>query len=112
MRRSLTPHLYNPQDIALDDRKSDNEVQEHNAAHHQRQQKVGRMLLAACLLFPPLWFVIACGGFDSFVVGWTGGAVRGVGSFEKKIALVLATVVGIGAVIGVVVGVSVGATAS
>ena len=111
MRRSLTPHLYNPQDIALEDRKADGEVQEHNTNHHQRQQKVGRMLLAACLLFPPLWFVMACGGFDSFVVGWTGGAVRGVGSLEKKIALVLATVVGIGAVIGVVVGVSLAATA-
>jgi hypothetical protein len=111
MRRSLTPHLYNPQDIALDDSRSDSEFQGDSTDYHQRQQKIGRMLLASCLIFPPLWFVMACGGFDSFVVTWTSGNVRGVGSFEKKIALVLATVVGLGAVIGVIVGVSMAATA-
>jgi len=111
MRRSLTPHLYNPQDIALDDSRSDSEFQGDSTDYHQRQQKIGRMLLASCLIFPPFWFVMACGGFDSFVVTWTSGNVRGVGSFEKKIALVLATVVGLGAVIGVIVGVSMAATA-
>ncbi|KAF8254098.1 hypothetical protein K440DRAFT_639877 [Wilcoxina mikolae CBS 423.85] len=111
MRRSLTPHLYNPQDIALDDNRSDSEFHGGETDHHQRQQKIGRMLLASCLIFPPLWFVMACGGFDSFVATWTGGNVRGVGSTEKKIALVLATVVGLGAVIGVIVGVSMAATA-
>ena len=107
MRRSLTPHLYNPQDVDMDSTKAG---PDHSTAH--RQKKIGRLLLLACVLFPPLWFVMACGGFDSFIANWTTGAVRGVGSVERKIALVLATVVCIGAVVGVVVGISMASTAA
>jgi len=107
MRRSLTPHLYSPQDVDLDPTKVD---QDHTTAH--RQRKIGRLLLLACMLFPPLWFVMACGGFDTFIASWTSGTVRRVGSGERKIALVLATVVCIGAVVGVVVGISVASTAA
>ncbi|KAA8903588.1 hypothetical protein FN846DRAFT_53749 [Sphaerosporella brunnea] len=104
MRRSLTPHLYNPQDIYIDQSKFD------PTENRERQQKIGRMLLAVCLLFPPMWFVMAGGGFDPFVANWTRGSIRKVGSIEKRLALILATVVCLGAVIGVVVGVSIAAT--
>ncbi|KAI5821488.1 hypothetical protein BZA77DRAFT_7128 [Pyronema omphalodes] len=115
MRRSLTPHLYNAQDIALD--KSDTESQmaqmvQENEDMAKRQTKIGRMLLFACLIFPPLWVLVACGGFDSAVQSATGGQVKCVGRLEKKIAIVLATVTMVALVVGVVVGVSVAATAA
>lgn len=101
LRRSLTPHLYRPQDIAM----TDPELQgESGVSYRQRQKTIGRLLLVCCILFPPLWFVMACGGFDSFVVTWTNGNVRGVGGVERKIALALAVVVAVGTVIGVVIG--------
>jgi hypothetical protein len=104
LRRSLTPRLWNPQDVDLDQTKFD------PVESRQQQRKIGRMLLAACVLFPPMWFVMACGGFDPFITNWTHGAVRKVGGVEKKIALVLATLICLGAVIGVVVGISIAAT--
>jgi hypothetical protein len=104
LRRSLTPRLYNPQDVDLDQTKFD------PVEIRQQQRTIGRMLLAVCVLFPPMWFVMACGGFDPFITNWTHGAVRKVGGVEKKIALILATVIGLGAVIGVVVGISIAAT--
>ena len=108
LRRSLTPRLYNPQDVSLDSESKTDQGGE-MAGNRERQKTIGRMLLAVCLLFPPLWFVLACGGLDSLVATWTGGAVRGVGSTEKKIALALASVVCVGAVVGIVVGITVGA---
>ena len=107
LRRSLTPHLYNPQDIDLDRIYTNaNEDQGLQMLALQEQKRVGRFLLAVCTFFPPLWFVIACGGADSFVASWSNGQVRMIGSMEKKIALVLAGIAGIGALIGVVVGVT------
>lgn len=88
------------------------QVVQENEDMAKRQTKIGRMLLFACLIFPPLWVLVACGGFDSAVQSATGGQVRCVGRLEKRIAIVLSTVTMVALVVGVVVGVSVAATAA
>lgn len=81
------------------------------AEHRRREARVGRFLLAFCLVFPPLLFVMACGGFDSLAPGMSNGELRKIGSTEKKLALVIGSTIAIGAIVGIVVGLSVGITA-
>ncbi|KAI5781902.1 hypothetical protein EDC01DRAFT_233980 [Geopyxis carbonaria] len=113
LRRSLTPHLYSPQEIGLESmsNKSDG-GSSHGLSPPEldRQKNIGRCLILLCLAFPPLLFVFACGGFDSFIASWTNGQVKRVASTEKKIALILGTFLLVAAVAGIIAGVSLAAT--
>lgn len=77
---------------------------------YEAQRRVGRLVMLLCLLFPPLLFVMAGGGMDMAVESVTKGKVKRIGSREKRIALILGTVLAIAVVVAVVVGVSVAVT--
>ena len=115
LRRSLTPHLYSPQDIALEsmgEKEMSGSQQQQSPPHaiRRRERRIGRMLMLMCIVFPPLLFILASGGFDSFVASWTKGEIRRIGSPEKRHSLILGTILMIVVVVAVVSGVSVVAT--
>ncbi|TGZ77656.1 hypothetical protein EX30DRAFT_374446 [Ascodesmis nigricans] len=114
-RRSLTPRLYNAHEVALDAQRDrpgypDDEYEREMKEERRTQREAGMLLIALCVLFPPLWFVVAAGGMDGVVAGVTGGKVKAVGRREKRVAGVLGAVVGGVCVVAVVVGVSVAVT--
>lgn len=113
LRRSLTPHLYSPQDIALEpmgEKEMTKSQQQPPHAIRRRERRIGRMLMLMCVVFPPLLFILASGGFDSFVASWTKGEIRRIGSTEKRLSLILGTLLMMAVVIAVVAGVSVAVT--
>lgn len=108
LRRSMTPRLYAPRPVGdswkdLTDLES---LPDHEQAreYRRREAKAGRILLGFCLLFPPLLLVVAWGGFDVTVEGWTSGQVKGVGKVEKKIAAWVGGTFAICVVVGIIVG--------
>ncbi|KAL7268004.1 hypothetical protein RUND412_009388 [Rhizina undulata] len=115
LRRSMTPRLYRPRPLSdhwrdlfgvnLEGGGNVFEASEYRA----KEARAGRIMLAMCLLFPPLLFVLAWGGFDNSVDSWTAGEVKEVGVVEKRIAMVLGSVVVVGVIAGVIVGVTLGA---
>ncbi|KAK6539574.1 hypothetical protein TWF694_009784 [Orbilia ellipsospora] len=52
----------------------------------KRQKRIGRSLLCACLLMPPMWLIMAVGLLDNLVVELTNGEIWCVGRTEKTIA--------------------------
>ncbi|KAF3907775.1 hypothetical protein AA313_de0210360 [Arthrobotrys entomopaga] len=52
----------------------------------KRQKRIGRSLLCACLLMPPMWLIMAVGLLDNLVVELTNGEIWSVGRTEKTIA--------------------------
>jgi len=70
---------------------------------YERQQRIGRALILCCLMFPPLWIVIASGGLDPLVAFVTNGEVSTVGKSEKRIAAVLGGSLFFGIVLTIVI---------
>ncbi|KAG0635850.1 hypothetical protein HOY80DRAFT_1056004 [Tuber brumale] len=108
LRRSMTPHLYAPRplgdswkDLADIESLPDNEQ---TLEYRKREKRVGRLLLAFCMLFPPLLLVVAWGGFDVTVEGWTSGQLKGVGRVEKRIAAWVGGTFAVCVVAGIIAG--------
>ncbi|KAK6339017.1 hypothetical protein TWF696_009813 [Orbilia brochopaga] len=53
---------------------------------YKRQKRIGRSLLCACLIMPPMWLIMAVGLLDNLVLEMTDGEIWGVGKAEKTIA--------------------------
>jgi len=108
LRRSMTPHLYAPRplgdswkDLADVESLPDNEQ---ILEYRKREKKAGRLLLGFCMLFPPLLLVVAWGGFDVTVEGWTSGQVKGVGKVEKRMAAWVGGTFAVCVVAGIIAG--------
>ncbi|RPA94278.1 hypothetical protein L873DRAFT_1793060 [Choiromyces venosus 120613-1] len=108
LRRSMTPHLYAPRplgdswkDLADIESLPDNEQ---TLEYRRREKRAGRLLLGLCMLFPPLLLVVAWGGFDVTVEGWTAGQVKGVGRAEKRIAAWVGGAFAVCVVAGIIAG--------
>lgn len=109
LRRSMTPRLYDPRrisdswtDIPNDDPEAmRNEPR--SRVYRMQEKRLGRIILALCILFPPLLLLVAIGSFDAMVDSWSNGEIKGVGKPEKKIAAIVGGVIAVGAVVGGVV---------
>ncbi|KAF3924230.1 hypothetical protein ABW21_db0203297 [Orbilia brochopaga] len=53
---------------------------------YKRQKRIGRSLLCACLVMPPMWLIMAVGLLDNLVLEMTDGEIWGVGKAEKTVA--------------------------
>lgn len=70
---------------------------------YERQQRIGRALILCCLIFPPLWIVIASGRLDPLVAFITNGEISTVGRSEKRIAAVMGGSLFFGIVLTIVI---------
>ncbi|KAH8150792.1 uncharacterized protein LAJ45_04973 [Morchella importuna] len=109
LRRSMTPRLYDPRrisdswtDISNDDPEA-MRGESHNRTYRMQEKRLGRIILALCVLFPPLLLLVAIGSFDTMVDSWSNGEVKGVGKSEKRIAAIVGGVLAVSAVVGGVV---------
>ncbi|KAH0606673.1 uncharacterized protein H6S33_003507 [Morchella sextelata] len=109
LRRSMTPRLYDPRrisdswtDISNDDPEA-MRGESHNRTYRMQEKRLGRIILALCVLFPPLLLLVAIGSFDAMVDSWSNGEVKGVGKSEKRIAAIVGGVLAVSAVVGGVV---------
>jgi hypothetical protein len=108
LRRSMTPRLYDPRPLG-DSWKDLTDLEslpdrEQTIEYRKREAKAGRILLGFCLLFPPLLLVVAWGGFDATVEGWTTGQVKGVGEAEKRLAAWVGGIFAVCVVVGIIIG--------
>lgn len=109
LRRSMTPRLYEPRPLGeswkdlADYNPEAPQDEEYSKEYRAKERKAGVIVLALCLLFPPLLLLAAMGVFDTTVDGMTGGEVKGVGKTEKRVAAVVGGLFAIAAVVGGVV---------
>lgn len=106
LRRSMTPRLYDPRPLgdSWRDLSSYNpeawQEDEYNREYRAKEKRASMIILALCVLFPPLFLLAAMGAFDTTVDGWTNGEVKRVGRVEKRIAAVAGGLFAIAAVVG------------
>lgn len=109
LRRSMTPRLYEPRPLGDSQRDlSEFDIEapqdtEHSRVYRTKEKRASIIVLALCMLFPPLLLLVAMGTFDTVVDGWTNGQVKGVGKIEKRVAAVVGGAFAIAAVVGGVV---------
>lgn len=111
LRRSMTPRLYDPRPLGdswMDLANYSPEAWQENdygKEYRAKEKRASMTILALCILFPPLFLLVAMGAFDTTVDGWTDGEVKRVGRVEKRIAAVAGGVFAVAAVVGSVVAV-------